>query len=209
VDAGLRRLVRHTLFEGQDTERLVRQAGAEMELAFDEWQAEWQALIEQESGLGPGGNYDPAARAIGFQKKRLAEEYLLRELATQGFLPGYGFPTSIASFDNTTVSAARRLPPPDAPAKRGRDDNRFQKRDLASRDLVTALREYAPGAELVMDGLVYRSAGITLNWHIPADQEGARETQAIKFAWRCRSCGASGTTMSLKLASSCDACGAG
>lgn len=74
---------------------------------------------------------------------------------------------------------------------------------------MTALREYAPGAELVMDGLVYRSAGITLNWHIPADQEGARETQAIKFAWRCRSCGASGTTMSLKLASNCDACGAG
>jgi DEAD/DEAH box helicase domain-containing protein len=209
VDGGLRRLVRHTLFEGQETERLVRQAGVEMEVAFDEWQAEWQALIEQEFGLGPGAAIDPAARAIGFQKKRLAEEYLLRELATQGFLPGYGFPTSIASFDNTTVSAARRLPPPDEPAKRGRDDNRFQKRDLASRDLVAALREYAPGAELVMDGLVYRSAGITLNWHVPADQEGARETQAIKFAWRCRSCGASGTTMSLKLASTCDACGAG
>jgi len=208
VDAGLKQLVRHTLFEGQDTERLVRQAGVEMELAFDQWQTEWQALIEQESGLGPGAATDPAAKAIGFQKKRLSEEYLLRELATQGFLPGYGFPTSIASFDNTTVSAARRLPPPDAPTNRGRDDNRFQKRDLASRDLVTALREYAPGAELVMDGLVYRSAGITLNWHIPADQEGARETQAIKLAWRCRSCGASGTTMSLKLASSCDACGA-
>ncbi|CAB1369121.1 DEAD/DEAH box helicase [Denitratisoma oestradiolicum] len=208
VDLGLKRLVRHSLFEGQDTDRLVLQSGLEMLSIFEKWQVEWKALLEQEGGLGPGSTTDPAAKAIGFQKRRLAEEYLLRELATQGFLPSYGFPTSIASFDNTTVSAAKRLPPADSPAKRGRDDNRFMKRDLASRDLTTALREYAPGAELVMDGLVYKSAGITLNWHIPATQQDARETQALKFAWRCRSCGASGTTSSLNLATHCDACGA-
>ena len=59
-----------------------------------------------------------------------------------------------------------------------------------------------------MNGIVYRSAGITLNWHTPADQQEARETQAIRFAWRCRSCGASGSGVSLKSASVCDACGA-
>lgn len=208
VLTGLQNLVRHSLFDGQDTDRLVQQSGRDMSLVFERWQNEWRALVTQETGLGPGSASDPAAKAIGFQKRRLSDEYLLRELATQGFLPAYGFPTSIASFDNTTVTAAKRLPSPDSQTKRGRDDNRFMKRDLASRDLTTALREYAPGAELVMDGLVYRSAGITLNWHVPASQQDARETQAIKFAWRCRSCGASGSTASLNLALHCDACGA-
>lgn len=208
LDLGLQRLVRHTLFEGQDSDRLVRQSGTEMAQIFDKWQIEWNALLNQETGLGVGSTNDPAAKAIGFQKRRLADEYLLRELATQGFLPGYGFPTSIASFDNTTVSAAKKLPATDAPTKAGRDDNRFMKRNLASRDLMTALREYAPGAELVMDGLVYKSAGITLNWHVPANQQDARETQALRFAWRCRQgCGASGTTSSLVLAKNCEACG--
>ena len=208
IELGLRRLIRHSLFEGQDSRRSVRRCGSELRLVFEHWQVEWQALIAQEAGLGAGAVNDPAAKAIAFQKRRLSDEYLLRELATQGFLPSYGFPTSIASFDNTTVSAAKKLPPADASVKRGRDDNRFMKRDLASRDLTTALREYAPGAELVMDGLVYKSAGITLNWHVPASQQDARETQALRWAWRCRSCGASGSTISLSLAAHCDACGA-
>ncbi len=209
IEGGLSRLVRHSVFEGQGAERLIRQSGTEMSIVRERWNSEWDALIEQERSFGPGNTTDPAVRALIFQKKRLSDEYLLRELATQGFLPGYGFPAFIASFDNTTVSKAKQLPIGSETARpASRDDNRFQRLDLASRDLVTALREYAPGSEIVMDGLVYRSAGITLNWHIPATQQDARETQAIKFAWRCRQCGASGTTHSLQLATSCDACGA-
>lgn len=209
IEEGLGRLVRHSVFEGQGAERLIRQSGVEMSIVRDRWSCEWDALMEQERAFGPGNPSDPAVRALNFQKKRLSEEYLLRELATQGFLPGYGFPAFIASFDNTTVAAAKSLPVgTDAALPASRDDNRFQRLELPSRDLVTALREYAPGSEIVMDGLVYRSAGITLNWHIPANQQDARETQAIKYAWRCRQCGASGTTHSLQLATSCDACAA-
>lgn len=209
IDAGLKQLVKHSIFEGQASERLVHQSGFDLVEAYERWTGEWNALLEQENAFGSGAANDPAIKAIGFQKRRLADEYLLRELATQGFLPAYGFPTFIASFDNTTISAAQHLPSLNTLSNSaGRDDNRFMKRDFASRDLVTALREYAPGAEIVMDGLVYRSAGITLNWHIPATQQDANESQAIKFAWRCHSCGASGTTHSLLLAKRCDACGA-
>lgn len=207
LESGLQQLIKHSLFEGQLVARLVQQSGIAMKDVFARWLAEWRSLLEQERGFGTGSAPDPAAKAIGFQKRRLSDEYLLRELATQGFLPAYGFPTSIASFDNMTVMAAKKLPPQDTPAKPGRDDNRFMKRDLASRDLVTALREYAPGSEIVMDGLVYKSAGITLNWHIPASLADANETQAIKFAWRCSHCGASGTTHSLQMAQQCDSCG--
>jgi len=97
----------------------------------------------------------------------LEKEYLLRELATQGYLPAYGFPSHIAAFDNLTVDQFKA----EQKRKTGREDNRYQRRELASRDVVTALREYAPGAEVVMNGCVYRSAGITLNCHILLDSK--------------------------------------
>lgn len=57
-----------------------------------------------------------------------------------------------------------------------------------------------------MDGLVYRSSGVTLNWHIPAHEKEAREIQSIKFAWRCQGCGASGAGQTLGTAKICEVC---
>ena len=123
----------------------------------------------------------------------------------RGYLPAYGFPTHIAAFDNLTFGSVKNAL---KNIEKGREDNRFRSRELANRDLATALRDYAPGAEVVMDGLVYRSAGVTLNWHIPADQTGVKEIQDIRFAWRCRHCGASGSSSRLEGARRCDACNA-
>jgi len=210
LEQGLRRLTRHSVYEGLQTTTLLTEVADEVAAIVDDWLNEWNALVAQQGTTTSTDRTDPAAKAIAYQKRRLSDEYLLRELATRGFLPAYGFPAFIASFDNMTIVEARRLR---LAAEGGQvisprqDDNRYRRRDLASRDLVTALREYAPGSEIVMNGMVYRSAGITLNWHMPADQEDARETQAIKFAWRCRSCGASGSSLSLAFALTCDACG--
>lgn len=197
---GLAMLVRHTVFSGRDAKMYLKMSAEMMAAISARWINELRGLeVDQ-----PDSN-DPAARATAFQKRRLEEEYLLRELATQGFLPAHGFPTSIAAFDNLTFEDIRRLPP--SPVS-GRDDNRLRRRDLASRDLTTALREYAPGADVVMDGRVYRSAGITLNWHVPASQSDASEVQSIRYAWWCKSCGASGSTLSLTTAQQCEECGA-
>ncbi|HEM8799996.1 TPA: hypothetical protein U2R02_005644, partial [Klebsiella michiganensis] len=70
------------------------------------------------------------------------------------------------------------------------------------------LREYAPGAELVMDGLVYKSSGITLNWHAPASAENVKELQLFKKAWRCGQCGASDSAINPGLEINCQECGA-
>jgi hypothetical protein len=201
MENGLRQLTKHTSLEGKASSELLGGSAEGMARVEDSWYKEWNALLEQEGALGTDQN-EPAVRAIGFQKKRLSSEYLLRELATDGFLPAYGFPTFVASFDNLTIDGLRNLVPQE---REGRADNRYRRRELASRDLSTALREYAPGAEIVIDGLVYRSAGITLNWHIPASAADVRETQAIKYAWMCGKCGASGT--SVVMTTSCDACG--
>ncbi|MGN6947990.1 hypothetical protein, partial [Neisseria sp. P0014.S009] len=53
-------------------------------------------------------------------------------------------------------------------------------------------REYAPGSDVVLDGRVYRSAGINLR--VKSDERGKNEDQRFDTAWRCRNCGTSGVT---------------
>lgn len=201
---GLAQLVRHSVFESHDSARLALGTADSMDPVRSAWVGEWQALSEQEKEIAMAGENDPAYKAVRLHKERMEGEYLLRELATQGFLPGYGFPTHIAAFDNLTVRQFKRMK---HSKEVGREDNRYRRRELASRDRVTALREYAPGSEVVMDGLVYRSAGITLNWHIPANQQNVREIQNIRIVWRCRHCGASGSNHSLNDSRCCHECG--
>lgn len=199
---GLQQLVKHSTCEGQSLNRLTDEAADLMGSISEKWLKEWEQIEAQEAEISKEvGENAPASRALRVHKERHIGEYLLRELATRGFLPAYGFPTDIASFDNLTVGRYLRE------RRDAREDNRYKRRELASRDMITALREYAPGSDVVIDGLVYRSAGITLNWHIPADQHEVREIQEIRFVWRCRRCGASGSTHSLSGARTCESCG--
>ena len=70
--------------------------------------------------------------------------------------------------------------------------------------MAIAVRDYAPGTDTVLDGRVYRSDGVTLNWHMPAEQEGPPEIQSLRWAWRCRACGGNGTRPTLP--NSCPYC---
>ncbi|CAL94925.1 DEAD/DEAH box helicase [Azoarcus olearius] len=209
---GLRSLLRHTPHEGTASlERLVAAAGRMAQDHARKWLSEFDVVEAELARLStPAGMTEPAYKALKIQRKRLTGEYLLRELATEGFLPGYGFPTDIAPLDTLTVDELARI---EATQRRqqqdeaGRIDNRMRFRELPSRDMVTALREYAPGSEVVIDGLVYRAAGITLNWHTPASVTEANEIQSIRDAWRCRHCGSSGTHVRASRLLECPDCG--
>lgn len=170
--------------------------------ALDEVRAEWgqvyMAVLEQVALLSGKGS--AAFRAMEAQQHRLEEEYLLSELATRRFLPGYGFPTDIVAFDNRSWLTLKQ-------EEQSRQKGKKQFADLPSRDRITGLREYAPGAELVIDGMVYRSAGITLNWHVPATEEKAKETQLFKTAWYCRQCGTSTSAVVAAQQPTCEECG--
>ena len=209
---GLNSLLRHTVFEGQQSvERLAVSCADAARAHAGKWMSEHEAIDAQIQTFGTGKEKDPAYKSLLIQKRRLTDEYLLRDLAGGGFLPGYGFPTDITSFETLTKDEIERT---EFEQKRteGTDkrrvDNLFRRRELPSRDSVTALREYAPGAEIVIDGVVYRSAGITLNWHAPASTQDFNEIQNIRNAWRCRSCGSSGTSVLAELISNCPHCGA-
>ena len=208
---GLRSLLRHTPHEGiASLDRLAHEAAEMAGNHAIAWYAEFDAIeIELGRFAASDAKTSPAYKALTIQKKRLTGEYLLRELATEGFLPGYGFPTNISSLETLTCDEMARSKAQRSRAENepGRIDNRMRFRDLPSRDSVTALREYAPGSEVVIDGLVYRSGGITLNWHAPASVTDITEIQNIRDAWRCRNCGSSGTSVRAKPVSECPDCG--
>lgn len=119
--------------------------------------------------------------AIGFQLQRLANDNLLSELSVRAVLPGHGFPTNVVPF------VASDKPLADEAAG---DDRSARRRSHPTRNLDIAIRDYAPGAEVVVDGLVYRSAGVTLNWQRPVDADKVREVQSIQTFWACPTCGA-------------------
>ena len=149
---------------------------------------------------------DPARLAIQFQLKRLREEYLLRELALRNFLPGYGFPTQVVPFVTTTAEELRRRRR-SRPSSADREDNTARTRKYPTRDLFQALQEYSPGSHVVLDGRVIESSGLTLNWKIPATDEGFREIQALRHAWRCHRCGTIGMSFQAPEVCESDFCG--
>lgn len=203
----LQRLIKSTVLEGDPLIQLIDQCRDQLKDIAEQWLETTRAIEQRKQQVFGDDNEknSPALKAIQLQLRRLHDEYLLSELATRRFLPGYGFPTDIVPFDNLTLGQLKREEA--RSARHQREDNRGRYRQLASRERGIALREYAPGSEIVMDGLVYRSAGVTLNWHMPASEDAAREIQLFKHAWRCTHCGASGDTRVVR-PEQCQECGA-
>ena len=179
VSKSIRELVRGSVLESGG--ELFEEAIAAINKAEAEFQAEWDGLQSQAAGL----DRDAARKAIGFQLKRLCGEFLLSDLANRGVLPGHGFPTAVVQFVHKDE--------PDYDEEANEEGSPLKRRFFASRNLDQAIRDYAPGADVVIDGLVYRSAGVTLNWKRPAGELDVRDIQSLGFIWRCESCGAAGT----------------
>jgi ATP-dependent helicase YprA (DUF1998 family) len=197
VLSGILKLCHRSCLAGAAPERLTMASGDLIESLRDSWLIELEPLIRDFNSIGENDVDKPTRMAIGYQIKRMREEYLLGELAKRSFLPGYGFPTGVVPFITTTIEdfkgGNRRI------AERGterRDEEFLFSRGYPTRDLLMGLREYAPGATIVIDGRVLHSAGLTLNWKTPAAKTQIREIQAINIAWRCMVCGRTGSSRS-------------
>lgn len=177
VESELTSLVRHSVLEGQsDLVESCLEIATLLETGFvNEWTG-LQALAKDE------GIKDAAKGRMALELKRLCQEFLLSALADRGFLPGHGFPTGVVTFV------------PHKPKSTDPQDGRRTTRLIGpQRSLDLAIRDYAPGSEIVLDGLVHKSAGVLLNWKRPASEENVREVQSLKFHWVCQSCGTSDT----------------
>lgn len=187
----LRALVRYSALEGAPLGQVLSTAAQELADIAEEWRLRLQAALD---GLpSPKDGADPqsaAFRAASHHVRRLRGEYLLKALTSARFLPGHGFPTLVVPFVNTTVEDLQRR---ELQADEEAGETQSRHSDYASRTLSVALREYAPGNGVVMSGRIYESAGLTLHWQMPPDANSVGEAQEIKFVWRCRVCGATGT----------------
>lgn len=181
VTIGLRTLIKGTGLQGKHTATLLKNVVEAIIEVTAKWQAEYEPLKQEHDTLTAVNLNDPYAKRVKRDLERLTGEYLLSDLATRGFLPSYGFPNGIASFDLYSVEDYKYSKRED----RQRDDNLLIRRAKPTRNLSMAIREYAPSNDIVLNGLVYRSAGLTLNWH--GQMQG---TQKLMKIGRCNKCGA-------------------
>lgn len=198
---GLAALTHRTVLAGRSAAYLLARTAQVMRRVAERWRREPDALLDQQRAVATREGNSKPEQAIAIQLQRLRGEYLLGELANLGFLPGYGFPTDVVPFVTTTVEDLQR--------KSGdseREDNRSRRAGYPSRHLTIAIRDYAPGTDTVLDGRVYRSGGVTLNWQMPAEAEAEPEIQSLRWAWRCRKCSHNGTRLTLP--DRCPHCGA-
>lgn len=166
---------------------LLDKTRASMNNVFAKWTGEHNILLNEIQRFIEDGDEEetPRMRALTMQRTRLEEEHLLKYLVEEGFLPAHGFPTGVVSFVTTNAKdLAKKQRSPKKPIKKTH-------KDYPSRPLPQAIREYAPGNELIVDGKVYVSRGLMLNWKIPTSDQQIKEIQSIKWLWHCAQCGAS------------------
>ena len=185
VECGISAIVYGTSLAGFAITRLTDTSAASIADIQKLWKDEYIKLTEKYRGAVD----DAYKRAVEREVSRHEDEYLLKDLAAKAFLPGYGFPTNVVTFNAYNVEDFKYKPK--HKLKGEREDNIFTYKAQPARGLDVAIREYAPGAQLVIDGRVYRSAGVSLHWH----SGGAiNESQKFDIAWRCHRCGALGIT---------------
>lgn len=197
-------ITRKTALENLPLFQLVENTSLSADEIFNSWNKERNILLEERKsivGTRKTAEKEPAVKSIDISLKRMENEYLLSELTSGGFLPGYGFPTDVVSLNTVTVLNLKQNK-----ERESREDSFGYRHGNPSRNLAIALREYAPGAEIVIGGLVYKSAGVTLNWHKPSNIEGVSEIQNLYSQWHCNVCGEFGT--SRKYLNSCPNCNA-
>lgn len=166
--------------------------------------AEWEALGGAQGSAKPAD--EPLVKAQAAQRKRLEGEYLLSALSGRSFLPAYGFPTGVVQFWTETSSERRQREAVNGPTSF--EDRRFLSRGMPSRQRNIGIYEFAPGSEIVIDGLLRKSAGVTLNWKRPVSDQDVREVQSLRSVSFCQSCGELSSRPTAVEQASCEACGA-
>ncbi|OOY24898.1 hypothetical protein BMI91_00145 [Thioclava sediminum] len=176
VAQALDRLVRGTCLAGH--KELTSRAQADFAAMRNRWRDEYEQLVEAQAAYADN---DPAHWLYRKRAKRMREEFMMTELARRGFTPSYGFPVDVVSFDHTGKGGGEPGP---------------------SRPLDMAIREYSPGCEVVIDGLVHRSDGVLPTW---GNRNDPGSVEDLRTLFTCRSCNLFGTTR--HEAADCPRCG--
>ena len=169
-------LTKGTVLAARAADHLTGMTAESFERLLRRWRDEYaEILSRRDAAVEP-----EVKQAFAIRARRMKGEFLLAELARRGFTPSYGFPVDVVTFDHLSGR------------ERNQDSETIafgDRRGGASRTLDIAIREYAPGAEIVVDGLVHRSEGVLPAWRALAD---ASQLEDLQYFWECPSCRAFG-----------------
>lgn len=169
-------ILKGTCLQSYSIKQICTIAEQQISTITQRWQSDFTYITEQLKTAN--GHYQ---YSLTQEKKRLCDAYLLTTLAQKTYLPSYGFPTNIVELVTDNINQVKE-----------QKEVKIKKvKSLPTRELPVAIREYAPGVDIALDGVVYRSAGITLNWQ-KLYEPNAKEAQQFDIAWRCPQCGESG-----------------
>ena len=128
------------------------------------WQEDWNAYVKAYESTPDDSR--PRGRAIRHQLKDLANETVIEALGNQQFLPRYGFPIGLHRLAVMDVDDRDRVV----------RDERYR----LERSSLLALREYVPGAKVLVGGQVVHSRGLLRAGHPSEEQSlGRRGTLLI------------------------------
>lgn len=181
---------------------LVQASADALKSSRENWLPVYLRLKILSDSVASLSDKDPFKRKIGHDLSAMGSQYLLSELASKAFLPGYGFPTGVVTFDHYSMFDFLRNK---YVTKDGRIDNMTRMRERPAREMAVAIREYAPGSQVVLDGLVYKSQGVLLSKYAP--DGGYSEPQRMMKQWRCHSCGCIGNESGIDFDGLCSECG--
>jgi len=95
------------------------------------------------------GDNSAAYKAVNYRKGQFLQKFVLGYLAEVGFLPNAGLPTGIVDFEKITLSDLQKK-------------NQTKFKENPSYPIARALTEFAPGNQILIDGLNYKSSGIIM-----------------------------------------------
>lgn len=193
----LQNILKNSVFSHLDINDLLQKTLDQMHDLKKHTVDKFIGLIREHADLYAQDKRSLYAKKLAYDIKKLSETFLLTDLVRLGYLPRHGFPTGIVEFK--TINKTDPMPDKKKTNKKPNINDGFNTNsNKAVRDIAIALREYAPGNEIAVDNLVYRSAGVSLvHTH---DKSNHNQYQLIKRFGQCGKCGA----ISHKLASETD-----
>lgn len=173
VGDSYRQLVMASILQESSVDKVRTEVRLSVSELRTSWKNRFTELSDQLSELETDGTM--AVFAVKHQLHRHCETDILQYLTHEAWLPVHGFPTSVSTFDTTNHASDK--------------SKKAKSAELVSRSSSIAIREYAPGAEIVQAGNTFVSAGLSMNWNRPATVEDNVESQNIYDIEVCQDCG--------------------
>lgn len=172
----IRVMLERSSLAGVALQPLLEAARQAFQSAATSWYAEWDSAKTHWDAVP--ATQKEARNALSYRLVRMGKAYLLQFLTIRGVLPARGFPVDVRELLIVKSDVGR--------AEMSERES-LSNRSL-SRELAVALREYQPGANVVVGGAVYRVGGLTMNWQRPAGAMAPGEIQDLRWRLICQSC---------------------